>query len=362
MNREKGKGKKRKYSGIISLLLVGLLLAAALVFYRDSLEDIVSGIQALSFREIVVCCLLAGGFFFMEGAVMQGVIRLSGSDYPLGESIKVAYCCEFYRLITLGSGSGIAQIYYLSKKDIPPAQGTGISMIQFVLKKIAVMLLGVSGFLFLLTSARMGEICNSYGKYMVPGVLITFVIVAVLIAVAASLKVLRFVNWGCDKLSGKFPSLEKTLQKGKEQARLLNDTGKVVFRKRGGFLLVLLKSMGMLLMAYLIPAYMFRGQEFPDFFLNVCLMAVAYMLAGVIPAPSGIGSLEFVFLLLFGFFLPESVTVPAILVFRFVTWIVPFGVGGFIVLLQRMKEVVYNKPKENQWREENKDGKDHHSK
>ena len=362
MNREKGKGKKRKYSGIISLLLVGLLLAAALVFYRDSLEDIVSGIQAFSFREIVVCCLLAGGFFFMEGAVMQGVIRLSGSDCPLGESIKVAYCCEFYRLITLGSGSGIAQIYYLSKKDIPPAQGTGISMIQFVLKKIAVMLLGVSGFLFLLMSGRMGEICNSYGKYMVPGVLITFVIVAVLIAVAASLKVLQFVNWGCDKLSGKFPSLEKTLQKGKEQARLLNDTGKVVFRKRGGFLLVLLKSMGMLLMAYLIPAYMFRGQEFPDFFLNVCLMAVAYMLAGVIPAPSGIGSLEFVFLLLFGFFLPESVTVPAILVFRFVTWIVPFGVGGFIVLLQRMKEVVYNKPKENQWREENKDGKDRHSK
>ena len=64
MKREKGKGKKRKYSGIISLLLVGILLAAALVFYRDSLEDIVSGIQALSFYEIAICCLFAGGFFF----------------------------------------------------------------------------------------------------------------------------------------------------------------------------------------------------------------------------------------------------------------------------------------------------------
>ncbi len=347
MKREKGKGKKRKYSGIISLLLVGLLLAAALVFYRDSLEDIVSGIQALFFCEIVICCLLAGVFFFMEGSVMQGVVRLSGSAYPLWESIKVAYCCEFYRLITLGSGSGIAQIYYLSKKDIPPAQGIGISMIQFVLKKIAVMLLGVSGFLFLLGSGGRDEICTSYGKYMVVGVLITFVIVAVLIAVAASSKVLQFVNRGCDMLSGKFPSLQKTLQKGKEQAGLLNATGKVVFQKKGGFLLVLFKSMGMLLMVYLIPAYIFRGQEFPDFFLNVCLMAVAYMLAGVIPAPSGIGSLEFVFLLLFGFFLPESVTVPAILVFRFATWIVPFIIGGLIVLLQRMKEVVYNKPKEN---------------
>lgn len=347
MKREREKGKKSKYSGMISLLLVGILLAAALVFYWDSLEDIVNGIQALAFYEIAVCCLFAGSFFFMEGAVMQGMVRLSGSAYLLWESIKVAYCCEFYRLITLGSGSGIAQIYYLSKRDIPPAQGTGISMIQFVLKKIAVLLLGVSGFLFLLTSGRMGEVCNSYGKYMVLGVIITVVIVAAMLSIAASSKVLQFVNWLCDKLSGKIPSLQKTLQKGKEQAVLLNDTGKVVFRKKGGFLLVLLKSMGMLLMVYLIPAYMFRGQEFPDFFLNVCLMAVAYMLAGVIPSPSGIGSLEFVFLLLFGFFLPESVTVPAILVFRFVTWIVPFAIGGLIVLLQRMKEVVYNKPKEN---------------
>ena len=95
MKREKGKGKKRKYSGIISLLLVGILLAAALVFYWDSLEDIVSGIQALSIHEIIVCCLLAGGFFFIQGAVMQGVVWLSGSTYPFWESIKVAYCCDF---------------------------------------------------------------------------------------------------------------------------------------------------------------------------------------------------------------------------------------------------------------------------
>ena len=58
MKSEKGKGKKRKYSGIISLLL-----AAALVFYWDSLEDIVSGIQALSIHEIIVCCLLAGNLY-----------------------------------------------------------------------------------------------------------------------------------------------------------------------------------------------------------------------------------------------------------------------------------------------------------
>ena len=30
----------------------------------------------------------------------------------------------------------------------------------------------------------------------------------------------------------------------------------------------------------------------------------------------------------------------AILVFRFVTWIVPFAIGGLIVLLQRIRDMV----------------------
>ena len=60
------------------------------------------------------------------------------------------------------------------------------------------------------------------------------------------------------------------------------------------------------------------------------LMAISYMLAGVLPAPSGIGSLEFVFLLFFTRFAKESTAVPAILVFRLMIWIVPFAIGGIL--------------------------------
>ena len=66
-------------------------------------------------------------------------------------------------------------------------------------------------------------------------------------------------------------------------------------------------------------------------------MTVSYMLAGVIPAPSGIGSLEFVFLLFFNEFTDSSINIPAILLFRFAIWIVPFFVGGFIVIIDKIK-------------------------
>lgn len=64
-------------------------------------------------------------------------------------------------------------------------------------------------------------------------------------------------------------------------------------------------------------------------------MAVAYMLSGVIPSPSGVGSPEFVFLLLLGRFISPETALSAILVFRFATWILPFAVGGIIALAQK---------------------------
>ena len=38
--------------------------------------------------------------------------------YRLKYGIATAYRCEFYRLITFGSGTGIAEIHYLHKKGI----------------------------------------------------------------------------------------------------------------------------------------------------------------------------------------------------------------------------------------------------
>ena len=60
----------------------------------------------------------------------------------------------------------------------------------------------------------------------------------------------------------------------------------------------------------------------------IAIMAASYFLAGVIPAPSGVMSLEFVYGLLMAAFLPVGVSVPAILTFRFFTWIYPAVIGG----------------------------------
>ena len=343
-------GKKN----VIGLLLAIVLLAAALLFYKDSLWDILQGIRALSPGDVAVCSLLGILFYILEGTIITGITRQLYPAYPWGAGVGTAFCCEFYRLITFGSGAGLAEIYYLSQKGVDPAQGTGISMIQFILKKISVMLWGVFGFVVLLALGEAEKIRTSYGSFMILGCFITVLIVGVMMSVIVSDKMLRLMLWCLDRIAGKFSKWSEKAQNLKEKVTLFHTSGRMIFaRKKVLFYLVGL-NLVKFLTAYFIPTWIFMrqcGKFVPDSFSAgvtagildgglpplecILLMAVIYMLAGVIPAPSGIGSLEFVFLLFFGAYYTETVAVPAILVFRYATWILPFVLGGVIALAQK---------------------------
>ena len=69
-------------------------------------------------------------------------------------------------------------------------------------------------------------------------------------------------------------------------------------------------------------------QSYRNESVSAALMAVTFTLVGVIPAPSGFGSLELVFVLLYGRITGNAKAVSAILLFRFVTNIIPFVIGA----------------------------------
>ena len=328
-----------------------LLSIIAFWFYRDSLEEIFAGIRNLSFKNILFSAGLAGIYYALEGLIIYEMAVSITPEYKAGYGIATAYRCEFYRMITMGSGSGLAEIYYLSKDGVKPGRGTSLTMLQFVMKKIAVMLWGVSGFLLLLHTENASEICRNYGGFMIAGCVITVGIVIVLLTVVLSEKVMSRILWLCNKLSHRFPSKKMKLKEWKEQVELLNRTGKELLTYKKSFWKVIAYNLLKLFVLYAIPAYLLWGKsQLPGekqifWGESILLMAVVYMLAGVIPAPSGIGSLEFVFLLFFGQFAETGTTVPTILLFRFVTWILPFGVGGIIIAGDKCSEYRKNHSK-----------------
>lgn len=328
---------------LLKWLVLLVLLVIALNFYKDSLKDIIEGVKALSVVQIGVSLLFSFCFSLTEGFIVYYMVHPFEKSYQWKKGIRTAYLSEFYRLITLGNGSGLATIYYLQKDGVSYPKGTGITMLQYVMKKIGVMLLGLTGFFFLLGQESTSEVLHGYTGAMTAGCFITLAVVFIMTAITLSKTVRNWIVFALDKLELKFPKYAMNFKQWRENLNLLNDTGRELLTHKKRFLVVVLLNLWKLFVIYLIPAYVLSGQCSLSIIESTMLMAVSYMLAGVIPAPSGIGSLEFVFLLFFTRFADEAAAVPAILVFRLVTWIVPFGIGGIILLFNKLKVNIIRK-------------------
>ena len=74
--------------------------------------------------------------------------------------------------------------------------------------------------------------------------------------------------------------------------------------------------------------------------------SLAMILAGSIPAPAGIASVEFVYTLLFSVIANSIKSVSSMLIYRFSSFIVPFLVGGLYVILRKVKRSIFYKNKE----------------
>ena len=208
---------------------------------------------------------------------------------------------------------------------------------QFAFKKLAVMLLGVTGFICLLVQPQTKDVLDGYRTAMVTGCVITMLIAFCMTVIMLSVTVKNWLLAAIDWLEKKYPKYSTQLEKWRENLILLNDTGRELLTHKRRFLVLLALNLFKLTVIYTIPAYILYGADSLTVIQSTMLMAVAYMLAGVIPAPSGIGSLEFVFLLFFNCFAQEIYTVPSILVFRFATWIVPFVIGAVVYAADKIK-------------------------
>lgn len=312
--------------------LVLLLLAASMLLYKERLGEIFAGVKDVTGVMLGKCIILSAAAYTLEGMTITFMMSTAGDRPHAGKGITVGLLCEFYRMITLGNGSGFAEIHYIHKNGVEAGKAAAMTMIQYAFKRIAVMILGSIGFLILYLGQDTGQLCREYMPYMGTGILISLMIAACFFCLALSPGIARWAVSALKRLSGKFSFIEKRASSWVEQIILLNRSGKSILGKKREMLWVILCQMGKQLLFCGIPAVMLWGKSRLSAAQCVWLMAAACLLAGVIPAPSGAGSLEFVFILFFSRFTDSGVPAASMLIFRLVTWVLPFMAGGLLLI------------------------------
>ena len=310
-------------SAVIAAILVILIL-----FFRDSFVEGLREMLKVPPEKVVLLLVLSMGYFVAEGGIIAVLAGSYTKGMRFGHSFACALYCSFFRLVTFGSGSGIAEVYYLSKKGLKAAEATGMSLVQYLIQKVTICLMGAAGFFFCFRYVE--QYIEEYEGYIAAAVLITIVIGGGIVLITVCGKGKKQLFDLLNKVTQKKERWNEQIRKLEEQADILQDGAGRLYRRKRSLALALVFNLLKYFCWFLTP-YVLYGEE-EGISMGVCLvlMALATMLAGVIPTPSGYGSMDAMIVLLFHPLLERAKLVSLVIVYRVVVSLFPFLVGAAV--------------------------------
>ena len=320
----------------LKIVIVVLILVILVVFFRDSFLEGFQEIAKVPGKTVVLLLCLSMGYFLAEGGVITVMAQSCEGRVSFRSGFACALYCSFFRLVTFGSGSGVAEVYYLNKKGMKAAEATGMSLVQYLIQKITICVMGAVSFFvcFRYVEQYIGE----YQRYIALAVLITMAIGAGILLITVFEKGKNLLFFYLKKATERKANWNQRVKKVEEQADILQDGAKKLYHKKHCLFLAFFLNLAKYFFWFLTPYVLYGDEERLTLLVSLVLMALATMAAGVIPTPSGYGSLDAMLILLFHPLLGDAKVVSLVILYRVVVSLFPFLVGMVVAAWSLRKE------------------------
>lgn len=317
----------------VRIAFVLILIAIIVYTFRDSAGPILAELKETSLWVIFIISVLAVIYELVEGWITYSFARKYNPTFTYRMGVESAFYCSFYRVATLGSGAGVAAVYYFNEKGIEVSKGTGMYMVEYVLHKVGIAIFSAIFFL-----VSFGFMSGHYGEYtwmLISGYGITIVIAVILLLFGCSKRFHSLLLLLVDKLNrkGRFDEQRALLQ---EQCTILEDASSKLLHEKRFVLGILGKNLLKFAFWYSIPYFVLMDTGAVTLPQAMAVTSLSVMLAAVIPSPAGIGSTEFVLAMLFEVLVGAGAAGSATLLYRFATFVLPFVIGAVIVIVRRI--------------------------
>lgn len=329
--------KKNLKTGLIRWGVILVLLVVVFIWKRSLIEDAGHALKQIPWW--VNGLMFAAGmiYFLFEGGIMHRLTTVDADgkkdsgDHPdterksisLWRGVCCAFYCEFYRMVTVGAATAVAQIFYYHCFGIKTARAGGLCLIQYTLQKAMICIMGLIAFGALYLSGHGGTL--AYGGWVALGLGVTVLIVTFLVIISVSEKFSRLIIRILERILRKKP---EKLQGVRENVMNFNREGRIIYRDKKNVALILLMNFAKLVFWYMIPAILYLYTDGANLLTVILLMAMINMLSGVMLAPAGVGTLEFLFSSFFGPMFGKTMAALGVILYRLYIWFVPFLFGA----------------------------------
>lgn len=299
-------------------------MGAVIYTFRDMGEPVFEELKKTTSKVLFGICVMSFCYELLEGAVTFILGRCYNADFRYRWGVESAFLCAFYKVATLGSGTGVASLCNLVRHGVGYSESFGLSMLSFAFHRLSIAVF--SAVFFLLSREFMVLYYGNYLWLLAAGCALQIAVTIVVILFCCSVT----FHWLIFRILGCFQRWERVKHIVKElkyQCEGLEQSSSYLLKKKKGIAGMFLLDLIKLGFWYAIPYVALSGGGRLGFAEAAAVTAMSVMLASAIPAPAGIGSTEFVFILLFEKTVGAGPAGSALLLYRFATFVFPFFVG-----------------------------------
>lgn len=329
-----------KNKNILNFLIIIIITGVVLYFsLKDNFVQIVDTIVNMNVIYVVfaiVCYIL---YVLLKSVVNTMITKNFNKDYNLKKSFRMGVETNFFHAITpFSTGGQPYEIYRLSKDGVNVLNAANISIQNFIVYQLALVLLGVFAIVY---NYAFDLFPNNkvLGSLVTIGFVINLLVAIMLLIIILFKKMNKFLAKIFINILSFFHLVKDKDLKLKQVINYLNEFnegGKLLLKDKLKFIKMFIIEFLALVLLYTVPFFIILGSGMNLNIITAIVSSAYVMLIGsFVPIPGGTGGLEYGFIAFFGNFIVGSKLNAIMLVWRFITYYLGMIVGLIVLDLRK---------------------------
>lgn len=333
--------KLKKVANIIILALV-----TCLVLYfslKDNFNTIINEIINVNIFWLVISFLLALSFWFFKAIATTRIANIFKKDYSIKQGMRLVLETNFFHAITpFAVGGQPYEIYSLKKSKLKITEATNVSIVNFIVYQIALVLLGIIAIVYNHHFVLLKE--NDLLKNLVVvGFLVNFIVIVALFLLTCTKKINKILMKFIIKVLNKIHIVKNKDEKIKQFNEYLNEFhqgAKILLQDKKLFIKLIFVHFIGLISSYLIPLTLAYAMGISSYtgIEAIVLSSYVMLIGAFVPIPGGTGGLEYGFMTFYGSFIKGSKLNAIMLLWRFITYYFAMILGAILLGIRKKEK------------------------